>query len=59
MNAYSIETCPDGGYQVRVTGPRGDNGHVITDFATERKAQEWIDAQTQIAMKTAIASDGA
>ena len=59
MDTYSVETDPAGGYQVRSTGPDGDNKRVMTDFPTRGAAQKWIDAQTQIVMRSDIASDGA
>jgi hypothetical protein len=54
MDTYSIE-ANQGGYDVRAVGPDGKPGHVAASFPTRRQAQEWIDAQTQIAMKTANA----
>jgi hypothetical protein len=57
MNTYSIEADGNGGYQVRVTGPRGDNDHIVAGFAIWRQAQEWIDSQIRIAMQTDNASD--
>ena len=59
MDTYSVETDPAGGYQVRITEPDGDNRRVMTGFPTRHEAQNWIDAQTQIVMRTDIASDGA
>jgi hypothetical protein len=59
MDTYSVETDPAGGYRVRITGPDGDNRRVMTGFSTRNEAQTWIDAQTQIVMRSDIASDGA
>jgi len=36
---YSVETDPAGGYQVRITGPDGDNKRVMTDFPTRGAAR--------------------
>lgn len=51
MDTYSIEAI-QGGYEVRREG-----GQIVASFPTRRQAQEWIDAQVQIAMKIANASD--
>jgi hypothetical protein len=56
MDSYSIETDSDGGYRVRVTNPDG-RWHVVTGFENRQAARQWIDAQTQIALKSANASD--
>jgi hypothetical protein len=56
MDTYSIE-ANQGGYEVRAIGPQGEPGHIVVSFPTRQQAQEWIDSQTQIAMKTANASD--
>jgi hypothetical protein len=57
MNTYSIEADSNGGYEVRVVDTSGKGSHVAVSFPTRQQAQEWIDAQIQIAMKTANASD--
>ncbi len=56
METYSIESN-QGGYEVRVNSPEPGGVQVAACFPTRREAQKWIDAQTQIAMKTANASD--
>ena len=56
MDTYSIE-ANQSGYEVRAIGPNGEPGQVAASFPTRQQAQEWIDTQTQIAMKTATASD--
>ena len=45
MESYSIETDGMGGYQVRVTGPDDDVGHIAIQFPTWRQAREWIDGR--------------
>jgi hypothetical protein len=58
MDTFSIEA--DGkGFQVRIAGADDRPGQIAASFPTRQQAQEWIDNQTQIAMKTVIASDGA
>lgn len=56
METYSIE-ANQGGYEVRVKSPKPAGVQIAASFPTRREAQEWIDEQTQIAMKTANASD--
>jgi hypothetical protein len=56
MDTYSIE-ANQGGYEVRVIGADGKPGQVAASFPTRQQAQDWIDSQTQIAMKSANASD--
>lgn len=57
MDTYSIETNSDGGYEVRVAETVDQKSQIVGSFPTYREAQEWIDAQTQIEMKTTNASD--
>jgi hypothetical protein len=40
--SYTIEPDGGGGFQVRETLTKGDNGHVVTGFPTWGKAQDWI-----------------
>jgi hypothetical protein len=56
METYSIE-ANQGGYEVRVNSPEPDGVQIAASFPTRQQAQEWIDQQIQIAMKTANASD--
>ncbi len=56
MDTFSIEAI-QGGYEVRANGPERDGGRIVASFPTRQQAQEWIDAQVQISMKTANASD--
>jgi hypothetical protein len=58
MDTFSIEADGEG-FQVRVAGSDDGPGRIAASFPTRQEAQEWIDSQTQIAMKTVIASDGA
>lgn len=58
MDTYSIEANGDGAYKIRVTAPDGSSREV-PDFPTWDDAQLWVNEQTEIAMKTVIASDGA
>jgi hypothetical protein len=56
MDTFSLEA--DGqGFQVRAADSGDHPGRIAASFPTRHQAQEWIDAQTQIAMKTANASD--
>jgi hypothetical protein len=57
MDTYSIETDGTGGYQVRAAETATEKSHIVGSFSTWKQAQEWIDAQTQIAMRLANASD--
>jgi hypothetical protein len=45
MNTYTVERV-EGGFKVRVTGPRGGPGHLIEElFATEAEAESFAKAQ--------------
>ena len=56
METCSIETNSNGGYEVRVETADGKS-YIAASFPTMREAQAWIDARTQIATRTANASD--
>ena len=56
MDTYSVETDSDGGFRVRVTNA-DRNWHVVTGFAKEREAEDWVNEQIQIALRAADASD--
>jgi hypothetical protein len=57
MDTYLIETDGTDGYQVRTAGSAGRHGEIVARFSTYQQAQEWVDEQTRIAMKSANASD--
>jgi hypothetical protein len=57
METYTIEATGQGGYEVRAARHGDDGGQIVMSFPTRQQAQEWIDGQTRIAMKTTNASD--
>jgi hypothetical protein len=57
METYAIETDANGEYEVRVIAADGRDSRIAGRFPTWRQAQEWIDAQTNITMRNANASD--
>lgn len=59
METYTVEPDPAGGFQVVTWHESGKRENVVTGYHSYEEAQEQADSMTQIAMKTAIASDGA
>ena len=59
MDTYSVEPDPAGGFQVVTWHATGKRENVVTGYRTYEAAQKQADAQTEAAMRTAIASDGA
>jgi len=57
MDTYTVEPDPAGGFQVVTWHESGKRENVVTGYPTYEKAQEQANAQTQIAMKNANASD--
>ena len=57
MLTYAIESDDRGGFHVRAAETPEEKSHIVMSFETWQKAREWIDDQTQIAMKSANASD--
>ena len=57
MEDYLIEADGGGGYRVRTCRPNVEHNPIVAEFATYQQAQEWVDQQTRIALKSANASD--
>jgi len=57
MNTYSIEADGHGSFKVRITTPDGGVVQIVGGFATERKAEDWVNEQIRLALRTTNASD--
>lgn len=45
MNTFKIRPADRSGFEIIITGPSGDNGHIIQGFPSREWAQAWLDSQ--------------